>query len=201
MTQAQPAPADEPSDEELVRRISGAPPGQPDRDAEQILCARYYQRVRFMLRHRTGNYPLADDLTNDTFIILIKHLREQTLREPDKAGAYLHRTAHFAYLGWVRKEHRRPVNELTDDLPSLGPNPEQEVHVKQSISALLRLIDELPVARDRELLHRRWVLGQEKAEIFNAVGVTAEHYDRVLWRAQWRFHELLGQKGVSPDDF
>jgi len=192
---------EEPSDEELVRRISAAPSGPPDRDVEQMLCARYYQRVRFMLRHRTGNYGLADDLTHDTFIILIKHLRERTLREPDKVWAYLHRTAHFVYIGWVRKEYRRPVTDLNDDLPNLDPNPEEVVHEELAINALLRLIDELPVARDREILHRRWVLTHEKAEICKAVDITPEHYDRVLWRAHKRFRELLGRKGLTPDDF
>jgi RNA polymerase sigma-70 factor (ECF subfamily) len=200
MNHAEPAPVDEPSDEELVRRISTAPPGQPDREAEQMLCTRYYQRVRFMLRHKAGSSALADDLTHDTFIILIRHLREQALREPDKVWAYLHRTAHFVYVGWVRKEHRRPVTELSDDLPNVGPNPEEEVHAQLAIDALLGLIDELPVARDREILHRRWVLAQEKAEVCKVVGVTPEHYDRVLWRALKRFRELLGRKGLSPDD-
>ena len=201
MTHAEPAPVDEPSDEELVRRISAAPPGPPDSDAEQRLCARYYQRVRFMLRQRTGNYALADDLTQDTLIILIQHLREQVLRDPGKVSAYVLRTAHFVFISWVRKEHRRPVTELSDDLPSLDAKPEDEVQAQQAIKTLLRVMDEMPVARDREILHRHWVLGQKKAEACASVGVTPEHYDRVLSRAKKRFRELLDRKGFDRDDF
>lgn len=204
MNHAEPAPVDDSSDEELVRRISATPhgpPAPPDTDAEQILCARYYQRVRFMLRQRTGNYALADDLTQDTFIILIQHLREHALRDPGKVPAYVLRTAHFVFIAWVRKEHRRPVTELTDDLPSLEARPEDEVQAQQSIRALLRVMDEMPVERDREILDRHWVRGQTKAEACKAIGVTPEHHDRVLSRAKKRFRELLDRKGFDRDDF
>ena len=64
-----------------------------------------------------------------------------------------------------------------------------------------KLLDELPVQRDREILVKTYLQDEDKSEICEALGVDSAHYNRVLFRAKQRFRELLttaaSQRGLK----
>ena len=70
--------------ESLVRRIQ-----EGDRAAETVLIATYQKPVLELLRHRTRNPDLAQDLLQDTMLIILKRLRGEGIAEPGKLAAYI----------------------------------------------------------------------------------------------------------------
>ena len=54
-----------------------------------------------------------------------------------------------------------------------------------------RLIEELSVERDREILLRFYIREEDKESICTALAITPLHFNRVLFRAKQRFRELL----------
>ena len=55
----------------------------------------------------------------------------------------------------------------------------------------------MPVARDRDLLWRYYVLEHDKVSLCHAYTLSFEHFDRVVHRARIRFKELVEKYHVS----
>jgi RNA polymerase sigma-70 factor (ECF subfamily) len=183
------------SDAGLVARIRAGDPS-----AETELYQRFEKSVSFMLRERTRNAAQAADLCHDTFVILLKRLREEGIREPEKLSAYVHRTAHYVYVGSARDRGRHPEAPLPDDPPDRGARPADEDERRRSAAIVRRLIAALPVARDREILRRFYLEEQEKDTICRDLALSAAHFDRVISRARLRFRHVLETLGVNPRD-
>jgi RNA polymerase sigma-70 factor (ECF subfamily) len=52
-------------------------------------------------------------------------------------------------------------------------------------------MEQLAQPRDREILHRFYLLEEDKSVICSALDLSAAHFDRVLYRAKQRMRELL----------
>jgi len=60
-----------------------------------------------------------------------------------------------------------------------------------------RLLDELGVRRDREILHRFYVSSEEKADICEEWGLSSLQFNRVLFRARKRYRALYQRSLAS----
>ena len=195
---------DEPSesatrDAAIVARIRAG-----DRAAEIELYDKYAKSVTFMLRKRTRNTADAEDLAQVTFIKVLQTLRTKGIEDPGRLSGYVHRTAHFIYVDWVRKAmHQHEIEESDPDLlkrlHGTVSGPRMHLQEQQARSALDRLLLEL-LPRDREVLRRYYVLDREKARICAELNLTPANFDRVISRARQRFGELIEERQIDPDD-
>ena len=78
-----------------------------DRNAEAELIERYQRGVRLILLKRTGNPQLANDLCQDTFVIILRKLRAGEINNPDNLVGYINRTAINVSIQHFRKEKLR----------------------------------------------------------------------------------------------
>jgi len=62
------------------------------------------------------------------------------------------------------------------------------------------MLQEMPGARDRELLVRFYLNDEEKDAICQELNLSQEHFNRVIFRARNRFRELLEQRGFGRGD-
>lgn len=173
----------------LVERI-----GQGDRDAEGELVERYSRGLLALLTARTGDRELAKDLRQDTYCIALEKLRNDRLAEPERLSAYLSGIARNLVIGDVRKKSRRKTTSDTDFLQHCSdetPGQFQQVSRAQVARLVRRLLDELPVERDRELLTRFYVYDQDKELICEELELDSLHFNRVLFRAKKRLRELV----------
>ena len=61
------------------------------------------------------------------------------------------------------------------------------------------LLNDLKNARDREILFRSFVLDHDKIEICEALELSKENFDRVIYRAKRRFRQILeDQSDIRP---
>lgn len=176
---------------DLVRRIAHG-----DRSAERAMIERYGRGLLYLLQRRTGDRELAKDLRQETFIIAIEKLRASSLDDPQRLAAYLRGIAINLLSAEWRKNKRRattPDLDAIDATADGGSGPGDNLSRAQVAGAVRALLEELPVARDREVLVRLYLQDQDRDAICAALGIDASHFNRVLFRAKQRFKALLGR--------
>lgn len=172
----------------LVEKIRAGEPG-----AEEELVIRYTRGVMFLLRQRCGNAMLAEDLHQETFRIVIERLRRQELENPDRIAPYIRKVAVNLLIGEIRKSQRRNTYSDSDAIALAvdeTPDIHQQMDTEQSRLLVHRLLLEMRVKRDREILRRFYVEEDEKQEICQDLQLSSSHFDRVLYRAKKRFRQL-----------
>ena len=181
---------------ELVKRI-----GQGDRRAEEDLVRRYQRGLTYLLKRRTRDPQLALDLAQETFRIAIEKLRQSPIEQVERVAGYLRGTALNLVSADIRKNVRRATTADSDAVDAAADDaagPFDHVSTEQVQRIVRKLLDELPVQRDREILIRTYLEDQDKSAICEALGVDSAHYNRVLFRAKQRFRELLTSAASQP---
>ena len=174
---------------DLSKRIASG-----DRSAESELVSQYGRGLIIMLRQRTGDHQLANDLYQETFIIVIKRLRRANLDEPEKLGAFLHATAKNVLIGDTRKVARRKTfadSDVVAAVPDGQPGPSDQVNRSEEAGIVLELINEMRSERDKALLLRFYINEEDKSDICAELNLSSIHFNRVLFRARRRFKDLL----------
>jgi RNA polymerase sigma-70 factor, ECF subfamily len=181
-----------------------AVPG-PDPDPVSHLAAVYrdYPGLSALILRRVGDPEIAADILQDAAVTALEKLRSGQITRPENMGGYLYRVA----INHLRNHRRKDRTALSgpaglDELPDTDGDPDWD-HVgrHQWAEAARRILDELPVARDRELLLRFYLHDEEKQEICRELQLSEEHFNRVIFRARNRFRELLRQHGLWKADF
>jgi len=95
-----------------------------------------------------------------------------------------------------RKEKRYIGEE--DGIISLQSAPRdrkaQQIDQKHARSLLDGIIEQLVQPRDREILHRFYLLDQDKSRVCSALELSSVHFDRVLYRARKRIREIIDRQ-------
>ena len=163
-------------------------------NAETDLVERYSRGLRYLLIRRIGDDERARDLLQETFCIAIEKLRKIKLDKPERLAGYLRGIAIRVALhaGRQRKREPSPLDiEAVAAIPDNEARQFQQVSNDQTRSMVRKLLDSMPVARDRDLLIRFYVYDQDKQEICRALGLDSLHFNRVLFRAKGRFRKIL----------
>jgi len=184
--------------EVLVDRIR-----RGDAEAETALISQYSRPVMAMLAVRAGgDVQRAEDLHQETFLIVLKRLRTSGIDDPRKLAAFIHRTASNLLIAEYRKEARRKTIADPDTIAlGIDSGSDQLVALirEEADDAVRKLIQELRNPRDRELLYRFYILQQEKPVVCQIMNLSTEHFDRVISRARKRFRELIDERNAAPD--
>jgi RNA polymerase sigma-70 factor (ECF subfamily) len=189
--------SEEPADTaDLVQEILAG-----DRQAEARLVERYSPALSYLLRRLTGDRALADDLHQETFRIVLERIRTGGVREPEKLAGFIRGTAKNLWTADYRKVRRRgPTEEVVDEPPDPAPSALSRVLREEDRRRVRRLLDELRLERDREILLRFHIAEQSKEEVCEALGIAPGQFNVTLFRARQRFRELLEKTIVGKDD-
>jgi RNA polymerase sigma-70 factor (ECF subfamily) len=187
-----------PNDGDLVRRIRAG-----DAQAEVELTHRFERAITQILVRQTANLALAQELCQETLIIIIKRLRAQSLDNPDKLAAFIAQTARNLAIAERRKQRRRrtePTGEDMVDVPDDQRDQERDAQRDSAAAAIASVLAEMKSARDRSLLVRYYLREEDKDVICRELGMTAPSFNVVLFRARSRFLELLNKRGLTGGD-
>lgn len=176
------APAQEPSDGDLVRRTR-----QGDTEAYSELVRRYQAGVFNVCYRLLGERAAAEDLTQDTFLRAYERLDHYDAARP--FGPWLRRVA--ANLCFNHLERlRAPETALDDEAPvaleasqATSPDPARIVEARQSARALRAAILALP-ARYRAVIELRHFQELSYAEIAAALERPMSDVKSDLFRAR-----------------
>lgn len=169
---------------------------------ESEMVARYSRGLGYLLVRRIGDDERARDLLQETFCIAIEKLRKEELTKPERLAGYLRGIA--VRVAWNAGRCRKREPTGLDDLAiSAIPHNEcrqfQHVASGETQSAVRKILQSMPVKRDRELLTRFYVYDQDKQEICRELGLESLHFNRVLFRAKNRLRKLLEESAEAFD--
>lgn len=192
---APPSPAGEwAAAADLVRRIHEGEPG-----AEAELVARYQRGIAMIVAHACSDRSLVDDICQETFRIAIERLRRGEVREPARLSGFMASLARNLVIEHFRRVARRQqIAADAEREPSIDPSPLATIEQRELAALVQRVLAELPTPRDRLVLFRYYLAGDERDEICAALGITRVHFNRVLFRARARFRELYQRATARP---
>jgi RNA polymerase sigma-70 factor, ECF subfamily len=181
---------------------SDAPAPVADPIAHLAAVYRDYPGLRALILRRVRDPEVAADILQDAAVTTLEKLRSGEIAHPERLGGYLYRVA----LNHLRNHHRKDRTALSsaealDELPAPVNDPDWEsVGRPQWASAARRMLEEMPVARDREVLIRFYLDDEDRETICRELGLSEEHFNRVIFRARNRFRELLEHRGFWKAD-
>ena len=151
-----------------------------------------------MLRQRTKDQALSEDLHQDTFRVVIERLRnERSIAEPEKLSGFIHRTAVNICIDHNRKINRRQTytgSESFEYVPDPGLSQLSSMIESERSTLVRTVIGELSMERDRDLLRRFYVLEQDKVQICEHYSLSSDNFDRVISRARKRFRTAIAKR-------
>jgi RNA polymerase sigma-70 factor, ECF subfamily len=102
----------------------------------------------------------------------------------------------------TRAEFRRGFRRVEAPIEEAAQVPATDVDPAEALArdgegqVVRRLLAELPVERDREILRRHYLSEESKDSVCHALGIDDAHFRRVLHRAKQRLRELLEAAGL-----
>jgi|TARA_Y100001968_G_scaffold333485_1_gene396593 RNA polymerase sigma-70 factor (ECF subfamily) len=174
------------------------------KDAERLLVEKYYKNLFFILRSQTQDNSLSEDICQETFLKVIEKARSKEIRNPEAIGAFIRQTGINILIEHKRSIARRKTysSDTIDQHEHLKQSSTlHHIHSAKLVEITQQIIRELPTERDRTILHDFFLQGIEKKVICQQQGVSAAHFDRVLFRARQRLKQALAIKlNVPPGE-
>jgi RNA polymerase sigma-70 factor (ECF subfamily) len=172
---------------ELVQKIQSGDP-----EAESEFVQRYRRGVMVIVAKAGRGRVPVEDLCQDVLTTAIEKVRGRAIRDPERLSGFVAGLARNVVMDYIRKEQSRGAIEAR-----MPPPP--TVHAPEAVSQLLQqeqtamvraVLAELESDRDREILFRFYLADDDRERICRDLGLTAVHFNRVLFRARERFREL-----------
>ena len=161
------------SDQALVEMYQ-----QGNREAVSQLLERHARRVRDYVRMLVKDNDVADDLTQEVLIKVVKVLDEGRYTDKGRSQPWLLRIAHNRVLDYFRAQKQvKTVSESSAGFDILGsknfaePSIEDRLVSEQQAEEVRQLIELLP-AEQREVVKMRYYEGLSFKEIAEHTGVS-----------------------------
>jgi RNA polymerase sigma-70 factor (ECF subfamily) len=158
--------------------------------------------LRSQLARVTGSKELAADMLQDAIVTALQKVRAGELSSRRELDGFVYRTA----LNHLRNHRRKARWHISDTGaaemladPQAGC-PTEDVAAAQWTRLAREILLEVN-SRDRELLARFYLHDEPKEELCRRYGLSALHFNRVIFRARERFRDLLQSRGLGRSDF
>jgi len=173
---------------DLVSRVIAG-----DSTAEDEIISRYQRGVSIIIDRIVRSQTDSEDVSQQAFKIIIEKLRHGDIRDPERLSGFVCSVARNAAIDFVRRaRHSRSLEEVgeAEHIPDPAPSQLDLLLSEEKASAVRRVIGELKMARDRELLFRYFIAEQDKERICAELKLTSAQFNNVIFRAIARFKEL-----------
>ena len=178
--------------------------GEHDRSRLDSLISSNYPGLRSLILRTVRDRALAHDLLNEAVVIACEHYRSGRIAQRERIAGYVYQVA----MNLLRN-YRRKLSERDDRRASLqaldtavATDPDGDDRAEYQLAAWVRdVVEDLPTARDREIVTRFYLDEDDKEAICNDLGLTHLHFDKVIHRARKRMKSLLEARGFHKRDF
>ena len=151
---------------------------QGNREAVSQLLERYTRRLRDYVRMMVKDDDVAEDLTQEVLIKVVKVIDEGRYTDKGRFLPWLLRIAHNKVLDYFRAQKQvKTVSESSAGFDILGsknfaePSIEDQIISEQCAEEIRALVDELP-EEQREVVRMRYYDGLSFKEIADQTGVS-----------------------------
>lgn len=162
-----------------------------------------YAGLIALFARKLGDRALAEDLVNQAFVESLDKLAQQQIADPGRFSGFVYGVA----FNLLRNHRRRMDNRrdtrasslVLDNLPANSSLFDQ-LQDERMAHATRRIVTELPIARDREVVRRFYLEEHGKAEICADLGLSPLHFDKIVFRARRRLRRLFEAHGIDSRD-
>lgn len=168
-----------------------------DKKAECELIDKYYKTLFFIVLKQTDDPCLTQDICQETFIIVLQKTRKGEIKNSQAVGSFI-RSVGVNLIIEHKRKLKRQKTDLSDSFEHLSDmqssNVLNQLERQKALTLVTQLLEELNNPRDVILLREYFVYGKSKKDICDQLQLSAEHFDKVLYRARQRFKQLLREK-------
>lgn len=169
-------------------------PAMPDpaqKPDVQRLYSEHHRWLRAWLLRRVGNPHDAEDLSQDTFVRILRR-SDAELQEIHEPRAYLTTIADGLAISLIRRQTlEQAYAEALGNLPAtLAPSPEERCIALQTLAEIDRLLGRQP-AQVRQIFLLAQLDGLSYAEIAQRTGVSINVVQKAMGRAYMVCYRVL----------
>lgn len=172
------------NDCELVDRTRGG-----SMDAFDLLVERYRKSIYRLARAMTQNHDAADDLSQETFVLAYKRIRQ--LKNPESFGPWLRKILVNLCIRHAGKNVPISLADTEIESPESPSADAERGMVRESVRSAVMELD--PIERAVVLLY--YMEGLKQTEIADAlgcpVGTIASRLNRARTRLRGRLSDLI----------
>ena len=154
--------------------------------------------MKWFLSREVGADRAQDELHN-LFVILLEHVRQGNVRDPERLMGMARTIAHrqvAAHIDLRMKTHERESDEgMLSRVPSRLPTAEEALATKERVDLMKRVIGEMS-RRDREILTKFYLHECTPEQICGEMVLSDTQFRLLRTRAKDRFGEL-GRKKMT----
>ena len=172
---------------QLVARILAG-----EKSAEDELVQQYSRGVSIILNRATGDRSVSEDLSQETFQIVLEKIRRGEIREPDRLSGFICSLARNLASDHFRKSRRLEGFADPDEaelIPESSPSQLDRLLMQEKSKMVRKLLQEMS-ERDRQILYRFYIAEDDKDRICADLELSSLHFNRVLHRARERYRDL-----------
>ena len=171
------------------------------RTAEDSIRKEDLRGLKSLLERHCGNAATAEDLLGDAIETALRKLRHGEIARPELLAGYVYRVA-LNHLRNLRRSQRvsRGGSAGLEGIASDDADAAVPIERAHWARLMREVLTELPAARDREIITAFYLEEEDKEAVCRRLGLTGEHFNRVVYRARERFRELLERRGFQRGD-
>ncbi len=168
-----------------------------DRSAETELYHQYHRKLSGILWIKFHNQTLCEDVTQETFQIVLERLRTRGIDEPRSLTGFICKVAIYQGSNYINKEKKNSSAIDPDTIDRIEGDeeaPEQDYRNQELVNFVKTILDEMKTPRDREILIRYYYRNEPGKEISRDLDISHEQFHRVISRARQRMKGLIESK-------
>jgi RNA polymerase sigma-70 factor, ECF subfamily len=177
----------------LVRRILAG-----DLTAETELVDLYQKAVSIVIDQIVRSRSATEDVSQETFKLVIEKIRRGEVRDPERLSGFIRSVARNLAVAYQQRARHAATQQASwpgDEIPDSALDPLDEVLKEERCRAVRRVINEMKIPRDREILFRYCIAEEDKDIICSDLGLTRTQFNSIFFRALGRFKELFEKLG------
>ena len=172
-----------------------------DTRGEEMLYAVFTRRLRYLAMRKVG-HEQADECVHDTFIIMVKRIKEHALREPGALLKYA-RTILERMIIDIHQERIKwrvdiDFDYLASTHPDHAPTPDQTYESSSRIGIMRRALEHLR-PKEREILVRFYIEEQDPCTIRSMMNLTENQYRLLKYRSKSKLERITSSYLQMPD--
>jgi RNA polymerase sigma-70 factor (ECF subfamily) len=163
---------------------------QGDPSTEQHFVTYFGQLLRIKLRSKMLAAETVDDLCQDTYIRVLKKVREDGIQHPECFGAFVNSICNNVLMEFYRERKRDTKSEEPNlEMPDHAKDQEALMVTVQTKRLVRQILAMLP-PKDCQLLRSYFLEEKDKDEVCVEFGVDRDYFRVLLHRAQNKFRVL-----------
>ena len=166
-----------------------------DETALEELLRRFGPLMRYIIAPILPGEQDREECISETVLTVWEKIQSY---DPEKGNwtTWLTAVTRNGALNKARKLRRGETQELTPDIPSPDPTPEEQVIQKEREAALVEALGYLG-DRERMLFYRKYYYRQSTAQIAAELGMTQRSVEGRLYRIKQKLRKRLGGDGYA----